>query len=260
MMVTINMSEFQEKHTVSRLIGSPPGYVGYGEGGVLTEAVRRKPYSVVLLDEVEKAHPDVLELFFQVFDKGVMEDGEGRQIDFRNCVILLTTNAGTDTIMKLTADAETAPSGDGLARALKPELDKTFKPAFLGRMVIIPYFPVRDEHLKRIVRLKLAKIERRLREAQRVALLYDDAFVDAVAARFTEVESGARNVDHFLSNTLLPEVSRMLLEALAGGETPGAVHVRVDDAGELRYEVTPAVRDAGYSLAPTATPSTAAAS
>jgi type VI secretion system protein VasG len=146
--ITINMSEFQEAHTVSTLKGSPPGYVGYGEGGVLTEAVRRRPYSVVLLDEIEKAHPDVLELFFQVFDKGRMEDGEGRQIDFKNCVIILTTNAGTETIMNLTADPETMPDQEGLVKALKPELDKVFKPAFLGRTVIIPYFPVRDEALR----------------------------------------------------------------------------------------------------------------
>ena len=147
-LITINMSEFQEAHTVSTLKGSPPGYVGYGEGGVLTEAVRRRPYSVVLLDEVEKAHPDVLELFFQVFDKGKMEDGEGREIDFKNTIIILTSNAGTDTLMKLTADPETMPSPEGLVKALKPELNKIFKPAFLGRLVIIPYFPVRDEALE----------------------------------------------------------------------------------------------------------------
>ena len=147
-LITINMSEFQEAHTVSTLKGSPPGYVGYGEGGVLTEAVRRRPYSVVLLDEVEKAHPDVLELFFQVFDKGKMEDGEGRQIDFKNTIIILTSNAGTDTLMKLSADPETMPEPDGLVKALKPELNKIFKPAFLGRLVIIPYFPIRDEALK----------------------------------------------------------------------------------------------------------------
>ena len=257
--VTINMSEFQEAHTVSTLKGSPPGYVGYGEGGVLTEAVRRRPYSVVLLDEVEKAHPDVLELFFQVFDKGTMEDGEGRQIDFRNTVILLTTNAGTDTIMKLTADPETAPEAPALARALKPELDKTFKPAFLGRMVVVPYYPVRDEALRRIVRLKLRRVERRLFETHRVELLTDDALVDAVAARCTEVESGARNVDHILSNTLLPEVSRMLLESLAAGETPAAVRVSVDATGELVYAVTRAVRDAGYSLGAPATTTAPAA-
>jgi type VI secretion system protein VasG len=247
-MVTINMSEFQEAHTVSTLKGSPPGYVGYGEGGVLTEAVRRRPYSVVLLDEVEKAHPDVLELFFQVFDKGRMEDGEGREIDFKNTIILLTTNAGTETIMTLTADPETTPNHEGLVKALKPELDKTFKPAFLGRMVIIPYFPVRDENLKKIIRLKLGKIERRLRETHRVELVYDDTLVDAVAARCTEVESGARNVDNILTNTMLPEVSRLLLETLAGGERPGAVRVTVGEDGELAYEVTPAVRDGGFTL------------
>src|SRR5262249_38817115 len=152
-LITINMSEFQEAHTVSTLKGSPPGYVGYGEGGVLTEAVRRRPYSVVLLDEIEKAHPDVLELFFQVFDKGNMDDGEGRSIDFKNCIIILTTNCGTETLMKLCADPETMPDDAGLAKALKPEMDKTFKPAFLGRTVIIPYFPVRDENLKQIIKL-----------------------------------------------------------------------------------------------------------
>ncbi|HVH13846.1 MAG TPA: AAA family ATPase, partial [Longimicrobium sp.] len=230
-LITINMSEYQEAHTVSSLKGSPPGYVGYGEGGVLTEAVRRRPYSVVLLDEVEKAHPDVLELFFQVFDKGVMEDGEGRQIDFKNTIILLTTNAGTDTIMTLTGDPETAPSPDGMVKALKPELDKVFKPAFLGRMVLIPYYPVRDENLKQIVRLKLRKIERRLRETHKVALVYDDALVSAVAARCTEVESGARNVDNLLTGSLLPEISRILLHALVDGTSPAAIHVAVDDDG-----------------------------
>ena len=235
--VTINMSEFQEAHTVSTLKGSPPGYVGYGEGGVLTEAVRRRPYSVVLLDEVEKAHPDVLELFFQVFDKGVMEDGEGRQIDFKNTIILLTTNAGTETIMTLTADPETMPSQDGLAKALKPELDKTFKPAFLGRMVIIPYYPVRDENLKQIVRLKLGKIERRLRETQRVALAYGEELVSAVAARCTEVESGARNVDHILTQTLLPELSSAILERMAAGESITRVHVGLDESGGFAYVV-----------------------
>jgi type VI secretion system protein VasG len=230
-LITINMSEFQEAHTVSTLKGSPPGYVGYGEGGVLTEAVRRRPYSVVLLDEVEKAHPDVLELFFQVFDKGNMEDGEGRSIDFKNTVILLTTNAGTQTIMDLTADPETMPDQEGLVKALKPELDKTFKPAFLGRMVIIPYFPVRDEALKQIVRLKLGKLERRLMETHRMALVSDETLVDAVAARCTEVESGARNVDNILTNTLMPEISRMLLESMAEGRKPASVRVSVSDTG-----------------------------
>jgi type VI secretion system protein VasG len=237
-LITINMSEFQEAHTVSTLKGSPPGYVGYGEGGVLTEAVRRRPYSVVLLDEVEKAHPDVLELFFQVFDKGQMEDGEGRQIDFRNSIIILTTNAGTETIMKLCADPETAPSDEGLVKALKPELDKVFKPAFLGRMVVIPYFPIRDENLKRIIRLKLAKIQRRLTETHRVAMTFDDALINQVAERCTEVESGARNVDNILTNTLLPEISRELLERMAAGDRLTAINVGVRPDGTFDYQVT----------------------
>jgi type VI secretion system protein VasG len=234
-LISINMSEFQEAHTVSTLKGSPPGYVGYGEGGVLTEAVRRKPYSVVLLDEVEKAHPDVLELFFQVFDKGNMEDGEGREIDFKNTIIILTSNAATDTMMKLTADPETAPSPKGIVDAIKPELNKVFKPAFLGRLVIIPYYPVRDENLKQIIRLKMNKIVRRLLENHRIDLAYDAALVDAVASRCTEVESGARNVDNILTNTLLPDVSRMLLGKIAEGEKITSLKVGVGEDGEFSY-------------------------
>jgi type VI secretion system protein VasG len=234
-MITINMSEFQEAHTVSTLKGSPPGYVGYGEGGVLTEAVRRRPYSVVLLDEVEKAHPDVLELFFQVFDKGKMEDGEGREIDFKNTIIILTSNAGTDTLMKLTADPETMPSPEGLVKALKPELNKIFKPAFLGRMVIIPYFPVRDEALKLIVRLKLGKIQRRLMETHKIALTHDDALIEEVARRCTEVESGARNVDNILTNTLLPEISRRILGRMAERRKLDPIHVTISAEGEFVY-------------------------
>ncbi len=234
-LITINMSEFQEPHTVSTLKGSPPGYVGYGEGGVLTEAVRRRPYSVVLLDEVEKAHPDVLELFYQVFDKGVMEDGEGRQIDFKNTILVLTTNAGTETLMKLCADPETLPNAEGLVKALKPELNKIFKPAFLGRTVVIPYFPIRDEAMKRIIRLKLGKIERRLRESHRAELKSDDALIDAVAERCTEVESGARNVDNILTNTLLPEISRLLLESIAEGVRPDIIRVGVGEGGAFTY-------------------------
>jgi type VI secretion system protein VasG len=236
-LITINMSEFQEPHTVSTLKGSPPGYVGYGEGGVLTEAVRRRPYSVVLLDEVEKAHPDVLELFFQVFDKGVMEDGEGRQIDFRNSVIILTTNAGTDTIMKLTADEETTPGHEGLVKALKPELNNVFKPAFLGRLVIIPYFPVRDENLKQIIRLKLGKIQRRMAETHRLALEFGEELVDAVAERCTEVESGARNVDNILTNSLLPELSRLLLSEIVEGRKPSRIRVSVGEDGNFAYRL-----------------------
>jgi type VI secretion system protein VasG len=234
-LITIAMSEFQEAHTVSTLKGAPPGYVGYGEGGVLTEAVRRRPYSVVLLDEIEKAHPDVLELFFQVFDKGRMEDGEGRQIDFKNCIIILTTNAGTDTIMKLTADPETMPDNTGLAKALKPELDKAFKPAFVGRTVVIPYFPVRDENLKQIVRLKLGKIERRLRDTHRVSLVSDETIISAIAERCTEVESGARNVDNILTNTLLPSLSRMMLHSIVEGTRPPVIRVVLDDKGDFGY-------------------------
>jgi type VI secretion system protein VasG len=234
-LITINMSEFQEAHTVSTLKGSPPGYVGYGEGGVLTEAVRRRPYSVVLLDEVEKAHPDVLELFFQVFDKGMMEDGEGRQIDFKNTIIILTSNAGTDTLMKLCADPETMPGAAALANALKPELNKIFKPAFLGRLVVIPYFPIRDENLKKIVVLKLAKIQRRLKETHRIDLTYDPALIDEVASRCTEVESGARNVDNILTNTLLPDISRQLLGRIAEGLKPASVHVGIGDEGSFVY-------------------------
>jgi type VI secretion system protein VasG len=162
--VTINMSEYQEAHTVSSLKGSPPGYVGYGEGGVLTEAVRRKPYSVVLLDEVEKAHPDVMELFYQVFDKGMLEDGEGREIDFKNTVILLTSNAATDTMMKLCADPETAPEPEKLVEAIRPELIKIFKPALLGRMVVVPYYPISDKIMREIIRLQLSRIGKRLEE------------------------------------------------------------------------------------------------
>jgi type VI secretion system protein VasG len=234
-LITINMSEFQEAHTVSTLKGSPPGYVGYGEGGVLTEAVRRRPYSVVLLDEVEKAHPDVLELFFQVFDKGQMEDGEGRQIDFKNTIIILTSNTGTRSIMEYCADPQDVPDWAELVAALKPELNNVFKPAFLGRLVVIPYFPVRDEALKRIITLKLEKIRRRLNETHRVRLSYGDELVDEVASRCTEVESGARNVDNILTNTLLPELSVLMLTRIAQGQKLEAIHVGVGEDGRFVY-------------------------
>jgi type VI secretion system protein VasG len=234
-LITINMSEFQEAHTVSSLKGAPPGYVGYGEGGVLTEAVRRRPYSVVLLDECEKAHPDVLELFYQVFDKGNMEDGEGREIDFKNTIIILTSNACTDLLMKLTADPETTPSADGLAKALKPELNKIFKPAFMGRLVTVPYFPLRDEAMKQIVTLKLAKIQRRIRDNHKIELTYDPSVVAEVAKRCTEVESGARNVDNILTNTMLPDVSRYLLGRMAERQKPAAIHVSVGESGAFTY-------------------------
>jgi type VI secretion system protein VasG len=233
--ITINMSEFQEPHTVSTLKGSPPGYVGYGEGGVLTEAVRRRPYSVVLLDEVEKAHPDVLELFFQVFDKGRMEDGEGREIDFKNTVILLTSNAATDAMMKLCADPETTPGPGGIVKAIKPELNGIFKPAFLGRLVIVPYYPIRDGALKKIIGLKLGKIQKRIRENHNIDLLCSDALIDEIGRRCTEVESGARNVDTIVTNTLLPEISRRLLTCMAEGKKLESIHVDVDTDGAFVY-------------------------
>jgi type VI secretion system protein VasG len=189
----------------------------------------------VLLDEVEKAHPDVLELFFQVFDKGMMEDGEGRQIDFKNTIIILTSNAGTDTLMKLCADPETMPGSAGLVNALKPELNKIFKPAFLGRLVVIPFFPIRDENLKKIVVLKLAKIQRRLKETHHIDLSYDPAMIEEVAHRCTEVESGARNVDNILTNTLLPDISRQLLGRIAEGLRPEAIHVGIGEDGSFVY-------------------------
>ncbi|MGH9405564.1 MAG: type VI secretion system ATPase TssH [Terriglobia bacterium] len=235
-LITINMSEFQEGHTVSTLKGSPPGYVGYGEGGVLTEAVRRRPYSVVLLDEVEKAHPDVLELFYQVFDKGMMEDGEGREIDFKNTILILTTNAATDSLTKLCADPETTPPDQALVQAIKPELNKIFKPAFLGRMVIVPFYPIRDESMKQIIRLKLGKIKNRLYENHKIELAYDDALVDEVAHRCTEVESGARNVDNILTNTLLPEISRQLLGRMAAGEKMATIRVGIGENGSFIYQ------------------------
>ncbi len=234
-LITINMSEFQESHTVSTLKGSPPGYVGYGEGGVLTEAVRRRPYSVVLLDEVEKAHPDVLELFYQVFDKGMMEDGEGRQIDFKNNIIILTSNACTDQMMKLCADPETAPSPAALVNALKPELNKIFKPAFLGRMVVVPYYPVRDEALKKIIILKLGKIQRRVQENHKISLTYDDKLIEEVAKRCTAVESGARNVDNILTNSLLPDISRQILGRMAEGVKLNSIHVGIGADGGFIY-------------------------
>jgi len=235
-MVTINMSEYQEAHTVSSLKGSPPGYVGYGEGGVLTEAVRRKPYCVVLLDEVEKAHPDVMELFFQVFDKGTLEDGEGREIDFKNTVILLTSNVATDTIMKLCADPETLPSPEGLTEAIRPELIKAFKPALLGRMVVVPYYPISDSVMRQIITLQLGRIAKRLEENHGAAFSYDEAVVTEVSSRCKEVESGARNADHILTRSLLPEMSGEFLSRMASGQTIKRVHVGVGDSGQFRYE------------------------
>jgi type VI secretion system protein VasG len=237
-MTVINMSEFKEEHKVSLLMGSPPGYVGYGEGGVLTEAVRRKPYSVVLLDEMEKAHPGVQDIFYQVFDKGTLRDGEGRDIDFKNTVILMTSNAGSDCIMKLCADPETRPDSEALAQALRPDLLNSFKPAFLGRTIVVPFYPIADEVMRQIIELQLGRIRKRLAENHRAQFSYDPALVDEVASRCTEVESGARNVDHILTRTLLPELSRDFLARMAAGEGITKVHVSVDDTKNFRYEVS----------------------
>jgi type VI secretion system protein VasG len=233
-LITINMSEFQEAHTVSTLKGSPPGYVGYGEGGVLTEAVRRRPYSVVLLDEVEKAHPDVHEMFFQVFDKGHMEDGEGREIDFKNCVILLTSNVGSDLIMNMCKDPELAPQPEGIAKALREPLLKTFPAALLGRLVVVPYYPISDKMLQMIIKLQLKRIEKRLANNHKIPFTYDEAVLKMISSRTTETESGARAVDAILTHTVLPEISKTYLNRLAEGKAIKRVHIGVAD-GNFAY-------------------------
>jgi len=233
-LITINMSEFQEAHTVSTLKGSPPGYVGYGEGGILTEAVRRRPYSIVLLDEVEKAHRDVHEIFFQVFDKGRMEDAEGRLIDFKNTIILLTSNVGTDLIMTMCKDPKLMPGTDALCKALRQPLLKVFPAALLGRLVVVPYYPINDETLGLITRLQLDRIGRRTTENYKIPFDYDAEVVDLIASRCTEVESGARMVDAILTNTLLPEIGQELLTRLMESKTAERVHVGVKDS-EFTY-------------------------
>ena len=233
-LITVNMSEYQEAHTVSTLKGAPPGYVGYGEGGVLTEAVRRKPYSVVLLDEVEKAHPDVHEMFFQVFDKGFMEDGEGRFIDFKNTLILLTTNAGTDLIAGLCKDPDLMPDPEGMAKALREPLLKIFPPALLGRLVAIPYYPLSDEMLGKIVVLQLNRIKKRVEARYKIPFEYGDDVVKLVVSRCTESESGGRMIDAILTNTMLPDISREFLTRMMEGNPVGKVQVNVVD-GEFGY-------------------------
>ena len=232
--ITINMSEFQEAHTVSTLKGAPPGYVGYGEGGVLTEAVRRRPYSVVLLDEVEKAHPDVHEIFFQVFDKGWMEDGEGRVIDFRNTLIFLTTNVGSELLLNLCKDADARPDPEPIAQALRKPLLRAFPAALLGRMVTIPYYPLSDEMIGRIVRLQLGRVAKRMHESHRIPFSYDDAVVRLIASRCTELESGGRMIDSILTNTLLPRISQELLTRMMQGNPVSKVATTVTD-GEFQY-------------------------
>jgi type VI secretion system protein VasG len=248
-LITINMSEYQEAHSVSGLKGSPPGYVGYGEGGVLTEAVRRKPYSVVLLDEVEKAHPDVLEMFFQVFDKGVMDDAEGREIDFRNTVIILTSNAGSQQIMNacfrqdeelggpVMRSVDEMPAADELAETLRPVLYKTFKPAFIGRTKVVPYYPLNDEVLVDVIKLKLDRIAARVAANHQAELSYDDALVESVLARCTEVDTGARAVDHILNGSLLPEVAESVLARMAEGQPIQRIKVSAAKDGAFRFKV-----------------------
>jgi type VI secretion system protein VasG len=233
-LITINMSEFQEAHTVSTLKGAPPGYVGYGEGGILTEAVRRKPYSVVLLDEVEKAHPDVHEIFFQVFDKGMMEDGEGRMIDFKNTLILLTTNVGSELIMNMCKDPELMPEPEGIATALRPALLKTFPAALLGRLVTIPYYPLSDTMLSAIIRLQLGRIEKRIAANYGIPFSYTDATVNLIASRCTELESGGRMIDAILTNNVLPAISRQALQSTAEGAALRRVHIDATDS-EFSY-------------------------
>jgi type VI secretion system protein VasG len=234
-MITINMSEFQEAHTVSTLKGAPPGYVGYGEGGVLTEAVRRKPYSVVLLDEVEKAHSDVHEIFFQVFDKGQMEDGEGRLIDFKNTVIILTSNVGSELIMNMTRDPELMPDAEAINKALREPLLKVFPAALLGRIQTIPYFPLSDEMLGNIIRLQLGRIKKRVAENHKAEFVYSDEVVKLISSRCTEIESGGRMIDAILTNTILPRLSEEYLRRTIAGAALNKIAIDVD-GNEFAYK------------------------
>ncbi len=236
--ITINMSEYQEAHTVSNLKGSPRGYVGYGEGGVLTEAVRRRPYSVVLLDEVEKAHPDVMELFFQVFDKGNLEDGEGREIDFKNCVIILTSNVGTDTIMSMCGRGAERPEPDDIIEAIRPDLNKKFKPALLGRMVLVPFYPMDESMLDMITRLKLNKIVKRIKANHGADFTYSDEVVKALAERCTDSDAGARNIDNILTGTILPEISAQVLGRMADNEPISTIALTADENGGIGFQIT----------------------
>jgi len=236
--VTINMSEFQEKHTVSRLIGSPPGYVGYGEGGMLTEAVRRQPYSVVLLDEVEKAHLDVMNTFYQVFDKGVLTDGEGKEINFRNTIIILTSNLGTDVIQEMTGELENADDMplDAVTSAVRPILSQHFKPALLARMNVVPFMSLNPDAMKLITRLKLSKLSNMLLQNNKMRFSYDEGVVDQIAARCTEVETGARNIEYILNGNVLPQLSREILGHMTEGGMPAAVQLAVAEDGSFSME------------------------
>lgn len=232
-MVTVNMSEFQEKHTVSRLIGSPPGYVGYGEGGVLTEAVRQRPYSVVLIDEVEKGHLEVMNIFYQVFDKGMLADGEGRVIDFKNTVLFLTSNLATDVITELCAGDE-MPSTETVSAAIRPILSNHFKPALLARMTVVPFFTLPPDILKDIVVLKLEKLVNRLAQTHKMKLVYTQKVVDQIAARCTEVETGARNIDYIMTGSIMPRMSQEILTRMGEGAVPAEVHLDLAKDGTFK--------------------------
>ncbi len=233
--VTVNMSEYMEKHTVSRLIGSPPGYVGYGEGGVLTEAVRQRPYSVVLLDEIEKAHPDVMNLFYQVFDKGVLADGEGREIDFRNTVIMLTSNLASDVMVEMCSTDE-LPDSEEMLEAIRPTLRERLKPALLARLTVVPFYPISQEAMAEIVKLKLEALVKRMEKNCKVAMEYDSEVLESIAERCTQIETGARNVDHIIQGSLLPEISSEILVRMAEGVALNRLKLGIDEKGNFRYE------------------------
>jgi type VI secretion system protein VasG len=233
--ITINMSEFQERHSTSRLIGSPPGYVGYGEGGMLSEAVRQNPYSVVLLDEVEKAHPDVMNLFYQVFDKGTLSDGEGKDINFKNTVIILTSNLATDVIQEMTHGEEDIPPMDAVMGGVRPLLSKHFKPALLARMTVVPYYSLNPGAMARVVGLKLARLQKTMQQNNKIKLTYSDDVVGQITARCAEVETGARNIDYILQGKVMPQISQTLLQGMGEeGELPGTISLTTDDQGEFQ--------------------------
>ncbi len=237
-LTVINMSEFKEEHKVSMLLGSPPGYVGYGEGGVLTEAARRKPYSVILLDEMEKAHPGVQDVFYNLFDKGTIKDGEGRNIDFKNSMIIMTTNAGEDAIRAIMAQQEERPDPELLLDSIRPELLKTFKPAFLGRCSLVTYFPLEDDKLLKICEINMKRIEKRVQEHYGASFSYDEDVLVHIVARCQESDTGARNIEHILSKSLLPELATRCLTRLGEGQTINAIHIGADDDGTFNYAIS----------------------
>jgi type VI secretion system protein VasG len=253
-MIAINMSEYQEAHTISGLKGAPPGYVGFGTGGVLTEGVRHNPYSVILLDEVEKAHSDVIELFYQVFDKGILEDAEGQIVDFKNAVVFLTSNMGTDLIVQACADSRDRPSAADLEKLIRPELVRRFKPALLGRMVVVPYYPLGDDEIREIVGLKLAKVQQRFRDNHRAELTFDERIAEFIAARCTQVESGARNIDHILTHSFLPDLSAEVLNRMARHEEFTRVDATLGKGGKFVYRFSTPEVDAVASTAATEKP------